>query len=129
MITMLFQAGMDCYCGNNYDYDRYNATPNECTLPCNGNSKQTCGGDLRIQIYSGRNVHCTPLDCLLVIAVCPTGKYILEGEESVNNSRPNCNGECHCKSLPCLIRNGKCKDGCATGWRGDACNVTGESLS
>ncbi|ELT98585.1 hypothetical protein CAPTEDRAFT_218289 [Capitella teleta] len=100
------KAGSKCYCGNNYDYDRYNATPNECTLPCNGNSEQTCGGDLWIQIYS----------------VCPTGKYLLEGKEPVIDSRPNCNGECHCKGLPCLFRNGKCRDGCATGWRGDACN-------
>ncbi|ELT96355.1 hypothetical protein CAPTEDRAFT_212063 [Capitella teleta] len=58
---------------------------------------------------------------MLVVAVCPTGKYKGEGDPVINDE-PNCENECHCKALPCLYSNGRCRDGCATGWKGDACN-------
>ncbi|ELU17044.1 hypothetical protein CAPTEDRAFT_212430, partial [Capitella teleta] len=99
-------AGLECWCGNRYDYDRYGLTPNECTINCRGNTNETCGGYWHIQIYS----------------VCPTGKYKGEGDPVINDE-PNCENECHCDDeLSCFFTNGTCKDGCATGWRGITCN-------
>ncbi|ELU06953.1 hypothetical protein CAPTEDRAFT_224633 [Capitella teleta] len=94
-----------CYCGNNYNYARFGPRPNGCSYNCRGNPTETCGGLWRIQIYS----------------VCLTGKYKGAGDPVIDN-KPNCENECHCKSLPCLYSNGTCTDGCATGWKGDACN-------
>ncbi|ELU02601.1 hypothetical protein CAPTEDRAFT_209951 [Capitella teleta] len=56
----------------------------------------------------------------ILIAMCPTGKYNGTGDAFINN-RPNCEAECHCKSLPCLYSNGRCRDGCVTGWSGRSC--------
>ncbi|ELU08794.1 hypothetical protein CAPTEDRAFT_204673 [Capitella teleta] len=54
--------------------------------------------------------------------VCPTGKNKGAGDPVIDK-KPNCENECHCNDeLPCLYSNGTCADGCATGWRGDACN-------
>ncbi|ELT98732.1 hypothetical protein CAPTEDRAFT_198562, partial [Capitella teleta] len=100
-----FQARNECFCGNNYDYDRHGERQNDCSSPCQNNNNETCGGDWRIQIYS----------------VCPTGKYRGAGSVLIDN-KPNCENECHCRALPCLYLNGTCTDGCAIGWKGDACN-------
>lgn len=54
---MLFQTGDECHCGNNYNYDRH--THNQqltCDETCAGNVAETCGGDWRLQIYSGTNM-------------------------------------------------------------------------
>ncbi|ELU08583.1 hypothetical protein CAPTEDRAFT_209240, partial [Capitella teleta] len=98
-------AANECHCGNNYDYDMYGSEPDECTLGCHDNHWETCGGELRLQIYS----------------VCPIGKYKGAGE-AVIDGKPNCESQCHCHELPCFYFNGTCTDGCARGWRGDVCN-------
>ncbi|ELU12231.1 hypothetical protein CAPTEDRAFT_199909 [Capitella teleta] len=99
------QAGTECWCGNNYDYDRYGPYPEECTRECRNHANETCGGNWRSQTYS----------------VCPTGKYKGEGNPVINDE-PNCQNECHCTELPCLYIEGTCTDGCAIGWRADDCN-------
>ncbi|ELU16874.1 hypothetical protein CAPTEDRAFT_189199 [Capitella teleta] len=99
------KAGNECYCGSRYDYGRLGLRQNECSIRCLRNIEETCGGNWFIQIYS----------------VCPTGKYKGAGD-AVINDKPNCENECHCKALPCLYSNGRCTDGCATGWKGHACN-------
>ncbi|ELU04847.1 hypothetical protein CAPTEDRAFT_198510 [Capitella teleta] len=99
------EARNECFCGNNYDYDRHGERQNDCSSACQNNNNETCGGSWRIQIYS----------------VCPTGKYKGAGGVLTDN-KPNCGNECHCRALPCLYLNGTCTDGCAIGWRGDACN-------
>ena len=43
------QSGIDCYCGNG-GYDKYGAT-DRCTTKCGGDSLNTCGGDLAIEVY------------------------------------------------------------------------------
>ncbi|ELU16278.1 hypothetical protein CAPTEDRAFT_209067 [Capitella teleta] len=105
-------ATNECHCGNNYDYHRYGERKSSCSNVCKNNIAETCGGDWNIQIYS----------------VCPTGKYKGTGDAFINNTL-NCENECHCKSLPCLNFNGRCKDGCATGWSGRSCNRIGEDCS
>ncbi|ELT92037.1 hypothetical protein CAPTEDRAFT_205513 [Capitella teleta] len=95
------EDGNECYCDNRYDYGRYGRSQHSCRTQCIRNNDETCGGDHYFQIYS----------------VCPTGKY--EGTGNV----PNCENECHCKVLPCFYINGTCQDGCAAGWKGDACNA------
>ncbi|ELT96329.1 hypothetical protein CAPTEDRAFT_200628 [Capitella teleta] len=94
------RAAYLCYCGNNYDYNRHGHTPDNCKAECSMNTDETCGG---------------------TSWVCPTGKYKGEGD-AVIDDKPNCKNECHCKALPCLYLNGQCRDGCAVGWRGEACN-------
>ncbi|ELU08192.1 hypothetical protein CAPTEDRAFT_209122 [Capitella teleta] len=103
--NVYYNAGDECHCGNNYNYDRHGSKPDHCTLGCQGNTAETCGGHWRLQLYS----------------VCPIGKYKGVGE-AVIGDKPNCESECHCNKLPCFYLNGTCTDGCATGWKGHACN-------
>ncbi|ELU15591.1 hypothetical protein CAPTEDRAFT_210655 [Capitella teleta] len=105
------QVGHECHCGNNNDYKKHGSKPKDCTLGCQGNTAETCGGNWRLQIYS----------------VCPIGKYKGAGE-AVIDGKPNCESECHCKALPCLYLNGICTDGCAIGWKEDACNERGITI-
>ncbi|ELU01300.1 hypothetical protein CAPTEDRAFT_202359, partial [Capitella teleta] len=98
-------AGNECHCGKNYDYHRHGSEPDDCILGCHDNPWETCGGELRLQLYS----------------VCSIGKYKGVGEAFIDG-KPNCESECHCHELPCFYINGTCTDGCATGWKGDACN-------
>ncbi|ELU11699.1 hypothetical protein CAPTEDRAFT_211817, partial [Capitella teleta] len=58
---------------------------------------------------------------MLVVAVCPTGKYKGVGDPVINDE-PNCENECHCTELQCVYINGTCIDGCGIGWKGDVCN-------
>ncbi|ELU18633.1 hypothetical protein CAPTEDRAFT_209188 [Capitella teleta] len=48
-------ASNECHCGNNYDYDKHDPRENECYTRCRNNPSETCGGDWRLQIYSGRS--------------------------------------------------------------------------
>ncbi|ELT88453.1 hypothetical protein CAPTEDRAFT_188615, partial [Capitella teleta] len=98
-------TGNECYCGDTYD--RNAKRDDRCLKRCENNSSvsETCGGDWRLQMYS----------------VCPTGKYKGAGDALIGNET-NCENECHCKALPCFYLNGTCTDGCAIGWKGDACN-------
>ncbi|ELU13777.1 hypothetical protein CAPTEDRAFT_185097 [Capitella teleta] len=105
LLVVRLHAGTECFCGNNYDYDRHGLTPDDCTRECRNYASETCGGDWRSQTYS----------------VCPTGKYKGEGDPVINDE-PNCENECHCTELPCFYINGTCTDGCAIGWRAHNCN-------
>ncbi|ELU13918.1 hypothetical protein CAPTEDRAFT_212553 [Capitella teleta] len=73
--------------------------------------------------YSSMNLSYEDINLFLffICSMCPTGKYKGEGN-AVIDDKPNCKNECHCKALPCLYLNGQCTDGCAVGWRGEACN-------
>ncbi|ELU13427.1 hypothetical protein CAPTEDRAFT_196517 [Capitella teleta] len=104
---------IECRCGNNYDYDQYGEEDvTQCTLDCQGNPSQTCGGNWRVQLYS----------------VCPAGKYKGAGDALIGD-KPNCENECHCsKARQCLYTNGTCPDGCATGWKGAACNQRDDNI-
>ena len=51
----LTQWSKECWCGDNYDHTMQGpqVPDSECDMPCEGNPSQTCGGWLRIQIYTG----------------------------------------------------------------------------
>ncbi|ELU15243.1 hypothetical protein CAPTEDRAFT_202294 [Capitella teleta] len=101
-------ARNECFCSKSYHHGTHDTKPDECLANCQNNDAETCGGDWRLQIYS----------------VCPIGKYRGAGE-AVVDGKPNCESECHCDLLPCFYFNGTCTDGCAIGWKGDACNERG----
>ena len=54
-VTILFQAGNECHCGNEIRHS-FN-TVGGCDRKCSGNSSQTCGGGWRVQIYSSKSLN------------------------------------------------------------------------
>lgn len=50
MILTIDLAG-ECYCGAVMSMDTKTAGSNDCNLPCNGDSDETCGGHSRMSIY------------------------------------------------------------------------------
>jgi hypothetical protein len=44
------EFGKECFCGN--DYTGSPASPADCTVRCDGNSAQLCGGRDRISVYT-----------------------------------------------------------------------------
>lgn len=45
------EFGGECYCGVVIGNDTYAAPADECNMPCNGNSGQSCGGRGRLNLY------------------------------------------------------------------------------
>ncbi|KAK3375012.1 WSC domain-containing protein [Podospora didyma] len=45
------EYGGECYCGVVIGNDTYSAPSTDCSMPCNGNSAQTCGGPARLNLY------------------------------------------------------------------------------
>lgn len=41
----------ECYCSHSYPTMHAKVNDKECNLPCSGNSKESCGGKLRIAVY------------------------------------------------------------------------------
>ncbi|ELU14004.1 hypothetical protein CAPTEDRAFT_190050 [Capitella teleta] len=92
-ITMQHKHCNECHCGNNYDYDKHGHRPKDCTLGCQGNTAETCGGHWRLQLYSDIN------ECEV-------------GEEGYDNDCHNCNNTkgshtCSCNRGYKLSSNGK----------------------
>ena len=54
------EAGHQCACGNTLTNKSANVDQSECNVPCTGNSKQTCGGNLRVWIYKQQGVPSPP---------------------------------------------------------------------
>jgi hypothetical protein len=42
----------ECYCGNQLDKLSAKAPVGDCNMPCSGNASETCGGGLRLNLYS-----------------------------------------------------------------------------
>ncbi|XP_038050906.1 WSC domain-containing protein 2-like [Patiria miniata] len=49
---MGLEFGNECFCGRNVDYGRHGSRSG-CTMACEGNSSETCGGRNRIEVYRG----------------------------------------------------------------------------
>ncbi|XP_071964552.1 uncharacterized protein [Antedon mediterranea] len=83
------EGGDSCFCGNVADdYTRYGeVVASECTLPCEGDSKQFCGGISRIAIYE-RN--CLPTSASSGVLLSPNfpGQYSMDDqcEQQINLS-------------------------------------------
>ncbi|KAH8750535.1 WSC domain-containing protein [Diaporthe sp. PMI_573] len=45
------QYGSECWCGNTLDPLSKLTDPSKCATPCGGNSSETCGGSLTMQLY------------------------------------------------------------------------------
>lgn len=45
------QYGTECWCGDNLDPLAKPTLPSKCATPCAGNSSETCGGSLTLQLY------------------------------------------------------------------------------
>ena len=45
------QAGSQCFCGNANISSTWEAPASECDMPCSGNSKQICGGSMRMNVF------------------------------------------------------------------------------
>ncbi|XP_038050913.1 WSC domain-containing protein ARB_07870-like [Patiria miniata] len=55
---MGLEFGNECYCGDNSDYGKHGNGGTGCSLTCEGNSGETCGGSDRIEVYRARNGLC-----------------------------------------------------------------------
>lgn len=45
------QYGTECWCGNSLDPLAKPTDAAKCAIPCSGNSSETCGGSLTLQLY------------------------------------------------------------------------------
>ncbi len=54
-----FKAGAQCWCGQ-YVEGNLSSSPNDCNVPCAGNSSETCGGDGVFNVVEGNEAPYVP---------------------------------------------------------------------
>ncbi|KAI9436607.1 hypothetical protein H4582DRAFT_401431 [Lactarius indigo] len=78
------EGGANCYCGNFLSEISINVADSDCNIPCAGDSTETCGGTLRINLYwSGAPLPPPPI----LVPTSSSGEWILGGCYNDSNSQ------------------------------------------
>jgi hypothetical protein len=86
----------ECYCGTGYTngVTPTAASANDCSMSCPGDPSQTCGGQLRIQVYSNPNLNSIPVGWSTAYACAvDTGAHIF-GSYASNAAASSTPGVC-----------------------------------
>jgi len=80
------QAGSQCFCGNANISSTWEAPASECNMPCSGNSKQICGGSMRMNVFETgipwlTGTRTLSATCDNIMRIYFDGKLVFEDED------------------------------------------------